>query len=238
LHTPAELEDDSAYRQVSPMAVIALILGLASLVAFIGSAFFLIPIAAIGAALLALGRINRSGGALTGRNLAHVAIALALFCTVASLVRDSVRDSLLNRQAVDAGQKWLTMLADGQIKEALGLLTGDAAASLVPRPEMGQPPLPEEVSKSLAEDHLRSDSLSRALNGRSQAPTLESVAEPLFDGAKTIVPVTFTFTDPDKSDRRKIQLQMVRSAYYESLGKPWRVERWSLDAPESAPPEP
>ena len=48
-----EPADDDKYSQLAPLAVIALLLGIASLLALIGPLFFLVPAAAIGFALLA-----------------------------------------------------------------------------------------------------------------------------------------------------------------------------------------
>jgi len=226
LQTPSELEDEAAYSQVSPMAVIALVLGLASPLAFIGPLFFLFPMAAIGAALLALGAIARSGGTLTGRGLAQIAIALGLVCTVAPVVRGSVRDSLLKAQAADTAQRWFRMLADGQLSDAMELLSGEGRGALVPSAGMGQPPLPEDEAQTIALDRLRSDPLTRALNSGATATT-ESVTDPIFDGPKTLVATTFMVDDPLTGEHRHVEVQLVRLRYYEQQGEPWRIDRWS-----------
>jgi len=144
LQTSPELTDATRYSQVSPTAVIALLLGLASPLAFIGPLFFLFPAAAVGVGLVALGKIRSSEGALTGQSLARFAMALGVACLAAALVRGSVRDALMQRQAVDFTTRWIGLLADGQIKEASELLSGEGASNLVPPPGQGEEPLPQE----------------------------------------------------------------------------------------------
>jgi len=234
LQSPAELVDDAAYSQVSPAAVVALVLGLASPLAFVAPLFFLVPAAAVGTALLALGKIRRSGGTATGQLLARTAIALGLACAAAAIVRGSVRDSLMQSQAVATAQRWFGMLADGRVADALALLTGEAHASLVPRPEMGQPPIAAEEAETIALDRLRSDPLARALAGGSQPATLETAAGPVFDGPKAVVSATFVVVGADGQQHRHVQVTLARARYYESEGEPWRIERWDAGTAHAA----
>jgi hypothetical protein len=226
LRTSPELEDDSRYSQVSPAAVIALLLGLASPLAFIGPLFFLVPAAAVGMALVALGKIGRSGGALSGSTLARISIGLALGCVVASMVRDSVRDSLMQRQAIEAAETWMGLLADGRIKEAAEMLSGDGAGMLLPQPEPGAQRMAPEDTEELLHTNLGSQVLTRALAGQTNPGVFESATPPVYDGPKTIVQVNFGVDDPEAGGHRHVQLQMVRAKYYETQGKPWRVDRW------------
>jgi hypothetical protein len=226
LQTSPELEDDSRYSQVSPAAVVALLLGLASPLAFIGPLFFLVPAAAVGMGLLALSKIGRGGGALSGSTLARIAMALGLGCIAAALVRDSVRDSLVQRQAVEAAQTWVGLLADGRIEDAAQMLSGDGGSMLLPQPEPGSPPMAEEDAKELMLTNLSSQVLARAWAGQDDPGVVESVSAPVYDGPKTIVQVNLGVDDPQAGGHRHVQLQLVRARYYEALGKPWRIDRW------------
>ena len=226
LQISPELEDDSRYSQVSPVAVIALLLGLASPLAFIGPLFFLVPAAAVGTALLALSKIGRSGGALSGAALTRVAIGLALGCVAASMVRDSVRDSLMQRQATEVAQRWIGLLADGRIEDAAELLSGDGMGMLVPPPEPGQQPVPPEDAQKLLHTNLGTQVLTQALAGQTDPAVFESASEPVYDGAKTIVQVNFGVEDPQSGGHRHVQLQLIRARYYEATGEPWRIDRW------------
>ncbi|RIK74312.1 MAG: hypothetical protein DCC67_16720 [Planctomycetota bacterium] len=231
---PETIEEDVAYRQVSPAAVVALVLGVGSLVALVGPAFFLVPVAAVGVALLALGRIRRSGGALAGEGLARLAIALAIACTAAALVRQSVRDNLMQRQAVQTAQEWLDRLAKGRIKDARDLLTGDAASSLLPSREPGQPPPDPADAEQIILDRLRSDPLTRALAAASAAPTLDSAAPPQFEGPRAVVAAVFTVPGAASDDHRHATVQASRLRQYEDQGRPWRIDRWTIEPAHAA----
>jgi hypothetical protein len=226
LQTSPELEDDSRYSQVSPAAVIALLLGLASPLAFIGPLFYLVPAAAVGMALVALGKIGRSGGTLSGSTLARVAMGLALTCFVGSLVRDSVRDSLMQRQAAEVTQRWIGLLADGRMEEAAAMLSSDGAGMLVPRPEPGETPLPQEEMETLLHTNLASQTLARAVAGQKDPGAIEGTTPPVYDGVKAIVQVNLAVEDAEAGGHRHVQLQLVRAPYYEAQGEPWRVDRW------------
>jgi hypothetical protein len=230
-----ESVDDDKYSQLSPLAVIALLLGMASLLALVGPLFFLVPAAAIGLALLALGKIRQSDGALVGAGMARVGLALATICLVAALVRGEVRDRMLMDQAGAVAQRWLELMTAGDVASARALLTGDAAGALVPRPGPGdQPPPPEELER-IARERLEQDALVRDFAGVNQPQIeVEALSEPMFDGGRTIVGTTLFVADPASGEHRHVQLQMSRNKYYEAEGEPWRVDRWEADAPHGA----
>lgn len=228
MQEPSELTaDDAKYSQVSGAAIIALLLGLASLLAFVGPLFFVFPVAAVGVALVALANIRKSDGALTGATLARVAVALALGCVAASLVRGSVRDTLMQRQAVDAAKQWLEALAAGRIPEARSLLTGEAQTKFVPvAVGTGHQQVSPEEREQLIVNGLRNDVLTRALSGQKDPGVLESVSPPMFDGGRAIVAMRFGVKDSRAGGHRHVDLQVVRARVYEREGRPWRVDRW------------
>lgn len=219
--------DDDKYSQLAPLAVVALLLGVASLLALIGPLFFLVPAAAIGVALLALGKIRQSDGALSGAGLARVGLALATICLVAALVRGEVRDRMLKDQAGAAAQRWLELMTAGDVVDARALLTGDAAGSLVPRSEPGTEARPPEELERMARERLEQDPLVRDFADVDEPKIeVETLSEPVFDGGRTIVGTTLFLADPSSGDHRHVQLQMSRNKFYEAEGEPWRVDRW------------
>jgi hypothetical protein len=227
--------DDDKYSQLAPLAVIALLLGMASPLALVGPLFFLVPAAAIGLALLALGKIRQSDGALSGAGMARVGLALATICLVATLVRGAVRDRLLQDQAGATARRWLELMTAGDVVSARALLTGDAAGALVPRPGPGSEPPPPEELERMARQRLEQDPLVRDFAGVEQPQIeMEALSEPIFDGGRTIVGTTLFIADPASREHRHVQLQMSRNKYYEAEGEPWRVDRWEADAPHGA----
>jgi hypothetical protein len=235
MHTSPELEDDARYSQVSPAAVVALLLGLASPLAFVGPLFFVFPALAVGVAFVALGKIRRSGGGLTGETLARAAIALGLACVAGALVRTSVRDTLLERQAIAAAEEWLQLLADGRLSEAGERLTGDGAQTFIPSPaSSGQQPLTAEEAEELVTTGLRSNALTKALAGQQDPATLEGAIGPIFSGQRTMVVVNLGVEDAAEGGHRHIELHLVRTPGYVAQGRAWRVDRWQTGEAHAA----
>jgi len=227
--------DDDKYSQLAPLAVIALVLGLASLLALIDPLFFLVPAAAIGVALIALGKIRQSDGALSGAGLARVGLALATICLVASLVSREVRDRMLQEQAGATAERWLRLMTAGDAADARALMTGDAIGGLVPRPEPGAEPRPTEELERIAVERLGQDPLVRDFANVDEAQiAVETLSQPVFDGGRTIVGATLFLADPASGDHRHVQMQLARNKYYESEGEPWRVDHWEASAPHGA----
>lgn len=230
-----EPADVDKYSQLAPLAIIALALGLASVLALIGPLFFLVPVAAIGLSLLALSKIRQSDGALTGAGLALAGLACATICLVASLVRGEVRDRMLQEQAGAAARRWLLLMTEGDVVNARALLTGEAAGGLVPRPEPGSSPRPNEELERIAIERLAQDPIVRDFAKVDQPQIgVETVSEPVFDGARTVVGTTLFLADPASGEHRHIDLQLSRTKYYESEGDPWRIDHWESGASHGA----
>jgi hypothetical protein len=195
----------------------------------------LAPALAIGMALVALSGIRRAEGALTGQTLARLAIALALGCLAAALVRESVRDSLMQRQAVDTAKRWLKLLADGRTEDALRLLTRETAGRYVPsQVMMGETPMPDEEVKQLMLNGLASDVVTQAVKGQADPGVVEAVGPPQFSGPKAIVFVTMGVNDSAAGGHRHVQFQLARARAYELEGDPWRIESWQADEAHEA----
>ncbi|QDT75292.1 hypothetical protein [Lacipirellula limnantheis] len=230
-----EPADDDKYSQLAPLAVIALLLGIASVAALIGPLLFLIPAAAIGAALIALGKIRESDGALSGAGLARTGLALAVGCLVAALVRGEVRDRLLKDQAGAAAERWLELMTSGEIDDSRALLTGDAAGQLVPRGEPGTAPRPVEELERIARERLEQDPLVRDFASVEDPQIeVETVSEPVFDAGRTIISAKLFLADQATGSHRHVQMHMSRNKFYESEGEPWRVDRWEASDAHAA----
>ena len=217
------------YQSLSALAVVALVLGAASALMFVAPLFVILPVAAIGVALLAFTQIRKSGGALAGAGLARVGLALAVAFTAAAMIRDAIRDSLLQRQAGQAALQWFELLADGQFVEAREMLSAQGAGSLVPRSGADGPPVSEEEMYAIILDRLRTDPVTKTLQGEGDAggkAFVEHLSPPVFEGVRTLVAGEFAVGVPGGSHRH-VQLELARARAYEDAGRPWRIERWS-----------
>jgi hypothetical protein len=137
------------YRRVCLLAVLAFLLGLASIGIFLGPLLLVLPLAGLGIGLLALAKINASAGNLSGRTLAMWGIALALVFGVAGTVRPVVYNHLIIKQGTSFATRWLQMLARGDSEQALTLIQRDARMRMAPVDSRGEPILGESLEQDI-----------------------------------------------------------------------------------------
>jgi len=125
------------FQSLSSLAVMALVLGVLSPIAFFSPLLVVVPGFALAVAIAALARIKSSEGGLLGTRLAYCGLALAIVFGVAAITRTQVRVEILRRQANETAERWLSMLANGRAEEALGLMTSSAISKLIASGEDG-----------------------------------------------------------------------------------------------------
>jgi hypothetical protein len=221
---------------LSPLAALALVLGLLSPVALVAPVFLVVPAAAVGAGVLALTKIRASDNALTGARLARCGVALAVACTIAAGVRAPVRDSMLRSQAAAQAGQWLTMLAENRVKDAQQYLGSGATSSLGPPPtESGQPPPDPSAAEQIIFERLRDNPLTKQLAGLKPPLTLRAVAGtnvgPIFEGRRTIVGADYAVSSSDEAAGLNVQMRLVRTPAQEAEGRPWRIDHWDILLP-------
>jgi hypothetical protein len=224
-------DDIPEYQSLSPLAAIALVLGVLSATALIHPMLMIVPAAAAGAALLALGKIRASGGALTGASVARWGLALAIVLGAATLVRTPVRDALIRRQTAAVAEDWLTAIAKGRIDDSFRLLGSRGMQSIGPpqgNPE-AEPPTMEEAM-AIARANMAAAPITKHLAGLKLPLTVEAAPEWTLaeDGTRIIVGQEYAVSGASDGEPRQVQLQFTRSPAYESDGRPWRVDSWTL----------
>src|SRR3954447_6695871 len=132
-----EPEDATEYRSLSVLALISLVIGLASPLAFGMPLLLGIPLLGIGISLLALHRIAASGGTLTGSWMAVVGLFLCFVFVLAPFSRDYVLRTIRVHEAQSVGRKWLETLVAGQPDQAFHLTVDGNRAPPAPTP--GEP---------------------------------------------------------------------------------------------------
>ena len=85
-------DEDAAYRTLSILSVVSLILGVAAPLAFFAPLLLVIPLAGIATALLAIRHIALSEGALMGRAAALVGLVLSVGCISAAFTRTALTE--------------------------------------------------------------------------------------------------------------------------------------------------
>jgi hypothetical protein len=107
------------YRAISTLAVASMLVGAASATALIGVPLWIVPLVGILLSCLALRRIDRSTGTLTGRPLALAGLGLALCFGTAALAAHFSSQYLLTRKAQQVAVQWFQTLAQGEPEVAL-----------------------------------------------------------------------------------------------------------------------
>jgi hypothetical protein len=137
--TPAfhadDLEETTNYRKLSVLAIIGLLIGLASPLCFGAPLLMTIPIAGIIISILALRQIAASDGTLAGRWAAATGLALCVAFAVAPFTRGYVLQAMRTQQADAFGRQWLSQMAAGKTEQAYRM-TNDSIRRLPP-PEPG-----------------------------------------------------------------------------------------------------
>ncbi|MEX1040552.1 MAG: DUF4190 domain-containing protein [Pirellulaceae bacterium] len=114
-------EDLINYREPSRAAVVALLLGVLSIVVVLSVMFLLLPILAIVAALVALRNIGRSEY-LTGRGMALTGLGLGAFWLAMAVVGYQMENRAAKSAAQEFSIPWVELLIDGRIMEAHQLM--------------------------------------------------------------------------------------------------------------------
>ncbi|NOY28620.1 MAG: DUF4190 domain-containing protein [Planctomycetes bacterium] len=229
------------YQSLSTSAVVALVLGLLSPIAFFSPLLAVVPGFVFAVALWALARIKGSEGRLLGTRLAYCGLVLAIVFGVASVTRTQIRVEILRRQANEIAEQWLSMLARGQAEEALGLMTS-AAISKLRTPDEGDAMVPIATvpifKAELGNAQLLRDPLAVTLmemHQRGKETIFQSEGNQVVDLPKPRAVLYFKFPDFKFSDAKFSDAEAQDSLFMLSLVKTgrspavWLVETWKTE---------
>lgn len=216
------------YQSLSTAAVMALVLGLLSAAAFFSPLLLVVPFFTIAVALWALARIRSSEGGLQGARLAYCGLALAIVFGVASVTRVQVRVEILRRQATEVAERWLSMLGQGQVEEALGLMTSKAK-SKISDPGEGSSLVPI-FEAELSGAQLLQDPLAVALIEMHQSDkgaTLQSEKKLVFDLPKPRAVFYYKMPNAEAQDSLFL-LSLVKTGGGHLPGV-WLIDAWDTE---------
>ena len=116
---PQQHTDDlPSYRALSALAVIAVILGLASALAILSPALWILPLAALVVAVVALRRIATADPPMVGRKAALLGLFLGVFWGVAGVTTHFSQQWIVRTQAQAVAQQWFQYMLRGQTPQA------------------------------------------------------------------------------------------------------------------------
>lgn len=153
-----------AYRAISPQAVVAVILGVLSVLSFASWYFLILAVGAVALGFLADRAISRAPDRLAGRGLAQVGIVLGLLFGLTTVTIGTVQDFLRAREAKAFAQVYEEVLKTGSFEQVVWY---------------EQPP---EVRKA----HTPEESFADLTKGQSNAAMFEQKHAPVREFKKAL----------------------------------------------------
>jgi hypothetical protein len=146
--------DDVPIGDISALALVSLVLGMASPLSLVAPLLWAIPLVGAALAIMTIRRIASSDGALVGRLAAVIGLALCVGSLAAAASRSIVTEQVLSRQAREFATEWLGVLQSGDTQTAFGY-TAASMRGPAPPPPPGAPAEPEPKRDPLADfrDH-------------------------------------------------------------------------------------
>jgi hypothetical protein len=147
-----DVEHVANYRALSVLALLGLLLGIASPFSFLAKGFLLLPLCGFAVSLLALRRIALSDGRLAGRWAAITGLALCVTCGAAAITREAVYRHLRTSHAQKFATQWLALVAAHETDQAFKATYLGARPPAPPEP--GMPVSPKTPYETFLSDPL------------------------------------------------------------------------------------
>jgi hypothetical protein len=142
--------DEVPIGEISALAIVSLLLGLASPLSLAAPLLWAIPLVGMVLAIMTIRRVASSDGALVGRSAAVVGLALCVGSLAAAASRSIVTEQVLSRQAREFATEWLGILQSGDAQTAFGYTVASMRGP-APPPPPGTPAEAEPKHDPLAE---------------------------------------------------------------------------------------
>jgi hypothetical protein len=185
LDAPAEYQDlespAGAYHSVSALAIIALVAGLLSPLAFAHELLWSLPLTAIALSIVAIVRIDRSEGQLVGRWAAVLGLVISLFCVAGAITHATTRRLWLAYRAERMAERFIELLREGKPREAHQLWT---------RPVYQMAP-----GSDLAELYKANDALAKEYEGFLEREVIRNLRSLTAEAEIDHVRTRLTFSD-------------------------------------------
>lgn len=113
-----EAPELEGYRPISPLVIVACIVGLASVLAIVHPLLWIVPIVAAVLSICAIVRVSAAQSRYGGRSAAIAALCFAVFIGSYAPARTISRERALYEQARLNVEAWLSLLQQGRVQEA------------------------------------------------------------------------------------------------------------------------
>ncbi len=214
----------SDYRPVSPLAVVALVLGICSAMALVTRFAWVVPLVAAAVAIAALADLARPGTAKAGRLLALAGLALAVGFGAQAVTGAVVDRWIASHRAGAAARAWIDAVRHGRPAEALGIC-GAAVASTSSTASLPPDPTETDVEGRRLERFIQLDAVRAVAACNATQPEVTSCQPLGTDDNAWIVRVLLASCGGGEETLRLVVLPKIAAA-----GTTGVVERWKVVA--------
>jgi len=219
------------YRSIAPLAVVAVLLGIASALILTTPLLAPLPVAGIVAGIAALRSISRSGGQLAGRSIAIGGLCLATFFLGFGLSRHLARQYELEKQAHRMADVFLGLLQNGKSKEAHQFRQSPGMRITAPEAIAEHYEKNAEAAKEL-QGFVSSDGIRDLIaRGRDANLQFESVHSATRDAQTDTLILKYTYEPSSAADRKPLWVHINRK-YDESTKR----YEWEVGGVQTLPP--
>jgi len=226
------------YRRVSVLAILALLLGLASSGALIGKVLLALPVIGLGVGLLAISKINASDSHFSGRRMARWGIFFSVLFGVAAVVHPLLFQMIVDRQGQSFARSWLELLVAGNVEQALEVVDKSAKSPMDLRNTRGKPAAGTDIEAEYLKGFRQDPIIGQLLAAGNQAQVryLQTVSKPMSTDRQTWVTQIFSVTDrhsdgenpTDRHNPLPIRLHLQKTRTTRNHVAIWQVLQWQL----------
>jgi hypothetical protein len=222
----ADEQSLAEYSAVSRPAVLSVFLGLASALMLVTPLLVLVPLAAVGSAVVALRQIAASGGQLTGRVPATIGLCLAMLFVGWGISRQWTRQAAVVTEGRRLADSWLETVRQGKLQQADQMFRapGDRLSSEQSLAEYYR--TNKEASENMQGVFGGEPMKSFCALGKSAIYRYQTVAAQSRSGFTDDVVLHYFFSSADgTSPEKSMWISVSRTLDYSTKQPGWRMSR-------------
>jgi hypothetical protein len=220
------------YRSIAPLAVVTVVLGVASALILTTPLLAPIPVAAIVAGIAALRSIQSSGGQLAGRAPAIAGLCLATFFLGFGLSRHLERQNELARHARKMADEFLRLLQEGKSQEAHQFRLSPALRITAPEAIAEHYEKNVEAAKELQTFASSSGIKDVIVRGREADAQFMGVTSANRDGQTDLLVLKYSFVPAGEKGERQFLWLHINRKFDESTKR----HEWEIGGISPTPP--
>ncbi len=217
-----------SYRSVSRAAIAALILGLASPLAFFSNMLLVLPLLGAIVSLLALGYVTRNNTLVVGKLAALAGLVLSVVAGTAVMSRNVAMQQLVAAQAEPWGVEWCELVRAGELEAALELT----------RPAADRRPIDQTLRKYYQETAAARETMEKFQSNPLISLLMESSEDDRIVPGESLQVVHDTrgnsvaahsfFLQTASSERHEFVLELFKAGPKSKIPHTWYIRKFDL----------